>query len=150
MPESSVPQIREDLGKLVAVHPIAPAFLQRAVFIVILSFLFFLGMMFAFYLRQNFIYFLLASAFLLVYLVTLFSWIMQRRVLVKIYEHGIGYKDRSVTWHEIDAVGDNGLLNTRTGKPIAIPASIYEREKIIELVRREVVGTGTNVDPAMS
>ena len=66
------PERQKDLGKLIAVYGIAPAYLQRAVFIVILSFVFFLAMMLVYYIRQNVVYFLLASAFLILYLVTLF------------------------------------------------------------------------------
>ncbi len=76
----------KDLGKLVAIHGIAPAYLQRAVFIVILSFVFFLAMMFMYYIRQSITYFLLASAFLVLYLVTLFSFVMQRRSFVMLHE----------------------------------------------------------------
>lgn len=53
--------------------------LQRAVFIAVLSFLFFLAMMFAFYLRQSILYFLLATAFLFVYIVTMISFVRLRR-----------------------------------------------------------------------
>jgi hypothetical protein len=59
--------------------PIVPAQLQRAVFIGVLSFLFFLGMMFAFLIRQSLLYFLLATAFLIIYLITMFSFVRLRR-----------------------------------------------------------------------
>lgn len=57
----------------------SPAHLQRAVFIAVLSFLFFLAMMFAYYIRQSALYFLLATAFLIVYLVTMISFVRLRR-----------------------------------------------------------------------
>lgn len=56
-----------------------PAQLQRAVFIAVLSFLFFLAMMTMFYIRQSMLYFLLASAFLVVYIVTMISFVRMRR-----------------------------------------------------------------------
>lgn len=56
-----------------------PAQAQRAAFIAVLSFLFFLGMMFAFYVRQSLLYFLLATAFLIIYFVTMISIIRLRR-----------------------------------------------------------------------
>jgi len=59
--------------------PMAPAQLQRAVFIAVLSFLFFLAMMFAYYIRQSAVYFLLATAFLIIYLLTMFSFVRMRR-----------------------------------------------------------------------
>jgi len=59
--------------------PISPTQLQKAVFIAVLSFLFFLAMMFAYYIRQSTLYFLLATAFLIVYLVTMYSFVRLRR-----------------------------------------------------------------------
>jgi hypothetical protein len=56
-----------------------PAVIQRAVFIAVLSFLFFLAMMFAYYIRQSVVYFLLATAFLIVYIVTMISFVRLRR-----------------------------------------------------------------------
>jgi hypothetical protein len=58
---------------------IQPAQLQRAVFIAVLSFMFFLAMMFAFYIRQSMLYFLLATAFLILYIVTMISFFKLRR-----------------------------------------------------------------------
>src|SRR5437773_12397915 len=63
----------DDRGELVAPTPKEvgklppPAQVQRAVFIAVLSFLFFLAMMIVFYIRQSMLYFLLATAFLIVY-----------------------------------------------------------------------------------
>ena len=54
--------------------PIPPAKLQRAVFVALLSFMFFLAMMLMFYLRQSMLYFLLASGFLVLYIVTMISF----------------------------------------------------------------------------
>ena len=61
--------------------PVSPAHLQRAVFIAVLSFMFFLAMMFAFYIRQSILYFLLATAFLIVYIVTMISILKLRKGL---------------------------------------------------------------------
>jgi len=52
---------------------------QRAAFIGVLSFLFFLAMVFAFYIRQSMLYFLLATGFLIVYLVTMVSFVRLRK-----------------------------------------------------------------------
>lgn len=41
--------------------------------------MFFLAMMFAFYLRQSMLYFLLATAFLIVYIVTMVSFVRMRK-----------------------------------------------------------------------
>ncbi len=52
---------------------------QRAAFIAVLSFLFFLGMMFTYYLRGSILYFLLATAFLIVYILTMISFVRLRK-----------------------------------------------------------------------
>ena len=124
-----------NLGKLIAIHGIAPAYLQRAVIIVVLSFMFFLAMMFAFYIRQSVGYFLLASAFLVLYLLTMFSWVMQRKSVVEIYEYGFKYKKRSVIWNEILSVDGNTVV-VETGKPVAIPATIQDVDKLLTLIRQ--------------
>lgn len=59
--------------------PPSAAQMQRAVFVAVLSFLFFMAMIFAFYLRQSILYFLLATAFLFVYIVTMISFVRLRR-----------------------------------------------------------------------
>ena len=128
-------ETEKDLGRLISIHPIAPAYLQRAVFIVVLSFMFFLGMMFAFYVRQSVGYFLLASAFLVLYLITMFSWMMQRRTVVKLHEYGFRYKDRTATWDEVENV-DGTAISIHDAKPITIPNTIHDRAKIMETIRR--------------
>ena len=70
---------QKDLSK----PPMPPAQVQRAVFIAVLSFMFFLAMMFAFYIRQSVSYFLLATAFLIVYIVTMISFVRLRRSIAK-------------------------------------------------------------------
>lgn len=123
-----------NLGKLVSIHGIAPVFLQRAVLIALLSFLFFLAMMFAFYIRQNVGYFLLATAFLVVYLVTMLSWVVQRRHVVRVFENGIRYRKFESQWHEIKSVtrGAEIRISTREGDQVIIPNSI---EGSVDLVR---------------
>lgn len=59
--------------------PMSSPQIQRAVFIAVLSFLFFLAMMFAFYIRQSALYFLLATAFLIIYIITMISFVRLRR-----------------------------------------------------------------------
>jgi len=116
----------KDLGRLVAVHPIAPLYIQRAIFIAVLSFIFFLGTMAGFYLRQNAIYFLLATAFLLVYLVTMLSLFNLRKSVVKVYERGIEYKNHSLEWSEIASVteGKPVLITPKSGSSFELPSTI--------------------------
>jgi hypothetical protein len=125
---------RTDLGRLISVHPVAPAYVQRAVFISVLSFLFFLAMMFAFYLRQSLGYFVLASAFLIIYIATLFGWLKRRRNIVKLYENGIIVNKQSLLWPQIRSCkrgSDGGLLLTNiAGEITRIPASVYGIETI--------------------
>lgn len=58
--------------------PMPPAQAQRAAFIAVLSFLFFLAMMLAYYFRGSVLYFLLATAFLIVYIITMISFVRLR------------------------------------------------------------------------
>lgn len=121
----------KSLGKLIAVHPIAPAIVQRAVFIAALSFLFFLAMMFAFYIRQNILYFLLASAFLVLYLVMMFALLMQRRSTVEVCENGFRTKKQSVGWADVTSISDDGLVELSSGKNIALARSLVEFERLL-------------------
>ena len=57
--------------------------MQRAAFMAVLSFMFFVAMMFAFYIRQSALYFLLATAFLIIYLLTMISFVRLRRGISK-------------------------------------------------------------------
>ena len=59
--------------------PMPPAQAQRAAFIAVLSFLFFLVMMFTYYIRGSVLYFLLATAFLIVYILTMISFVRLRK-----------------------------------------------------------------------
>ena len=124
------------LGKLIAIHPIAPALVQRAVFIAALAFMFFLAMMFTFYLRQNILYFLLASAFLVLYLVMMFALLMQRRSTVEVCENGFRTKKQSIRWTDVVSVSDEGVLELRSGKNTAIARSVVAFEELLVTLRR--------------
>ena len=126
---------RKQLGRLIAVHPISPAHLQRAVLLAILSFVFFLSMMFAFYLLQKLGYFLLATAFLVIYLVTMYSFITGKKKTVEIFENGLRMGKTSVLWSDIVAVDDKGNVDLAVGKKIEIPQSILEREALLTEIR---------------
>lgn len=134
-----------DFGKLERTHGIAPAFMQRAVIVAVLSFLFFLGMMLGFYVRQNIGYFLLASAFLLVYVLTMFGWLVMRKYNVKIYENGIVYKKFEALWNEIEAVETktsgnkiNFEIRKKSGETINLSEAIDGIRHIIERVNEKV------------
>lgn len=131
-------QTKKNLGKLVAVHPVSPAHMQRAVFIAVLAFLFFLAMMFAFYLRQNILYFLLSTAFLIVYLLTMFSLVVQRRSLLEIFEGGIKYKKRSAAWNEIVDVLDDGVIVMADQKPLVVSSAINNFPAALNYIRAKI------------
>ena len=93
----------KNLGRLVSVHGTAPVYLQRAAIVAVLSFIFFLAMIVLFYIRQNIGYFILSTAFLVVYVLMMISWVLQKRSVVSIFENGLRYKKFSASWDEIQA-----------------------------------------------
>ena len=135
-----------NLGKLESVHGISSVYLQRAAIIAVLSLIFFMAMLIAFYVRQNIGYFVISSAFLIVYLFTLVSWIMQRRNVVKIFEKGIRYKTFEGRWNEIETatVHRDGTNKThieikKGNHEIAcIPSSIQEFDQITHIIQRKI------------
>ena len=132
---SSMTDSNRDLGKLIGTYGISPIFIQRAVAISVISFLFFLGMMFGFYIRENLGYFLLATAFLIVYLMTMFSWVIQRRTELRVFENGFSFKKRSMRWEDIKHVGPDGTVSSADGTHLAIPQSIHDREIVIKIIQ---------------
>ena len=133
-----MPEPEKQLGKLVAVHVLAPEHIQRAVFIAVLSFVFFLAMMVTFYLRENLLYFLLASAFLVVYVITLLSWIVQRRNVVKVHERGIAFKKSSAAWDEISSADDHGAVTLINQKQIILPRGLADLDGVIRIIRSNI------------
>jgi hypothetical protein len=129
------PQNQKNLGRLVAVHPISPAHLQRAVLLAILSFVFFLSMMFAFYLMQSLVFFLLATAFLVIYLVTMYSFITGKKKAVEVFENGVRMGKISSSWSEVSGVNDDGVVDLSNGKKLEIPRSVHERNALIARIR---------------
>src|SRR5436305_7645683 len=92
---------QKDLGRLLSVYGVAPQHLQRAAIITVLSFLFFMGTMLMMYFRQLFLYFLLATGFLIVYLVMMFSLYSMRRAVVRLYERGLEFRKHRLLWTDI-------------------------------------------------
>lgn len=134
-----------NLGKLVSVHVISPAYLQRAVIVTILSFIFFLAMMFAFYVWQNIVYFLLSTAFLIVYIVTMFSWVLMRKNVLKVYENGFSYKNFKAYWHEIKSVElkTNAAkisyeIIKKNGEKVILSEAIDNIKSAIEKIDKEI------------
>lgn len=130
--------VDNNLGKLTGVFPIAPALAQRAVFVAVLSFMFFLSMMFAFYLLKNIIYFILSSAFLILYVIMMFAWLMQKRSAVELYENGIIIKKRKMSWKDIVSISDDGELRLASDEKLQISNSLYERGLLISHIARNI------------
>lgn len=130
------------LGKLISVHGTSPAFLQKAAVVAMLSFVFFLLMLLAFYLRQQMGYFILSSAFLVVYLFTMIGWWMQKRNVVNLYENGISHRKFTATWDEIESFSqsDNGpiTLKKKNGSETVIPVAIRDTVQLAEFIRAKI------------
>ena len=133
-------EINKDIGRCVAVYSVAPVYVQRAVFIAVLSFLFFLGMMLAFYVRQSLGYFLLATAFLFVYLITMFSWFTMRKRVVRIFENGLEFKNARYSWNEIGSISDKLpiVVTLKSGKSLQLPSSLAETDILARRIRSQI------------
>lgn len=132
-----------DLGRLITVHGMSPAYKQQAVFIIVLSFLFFLSTMLAFYMLGSFLYFLLASGFLVVYLVSLISFLTQRRYAVRTYENGMEYRAFLSRWEDIGTVKWKADRRSRilviecNDRPsVSIPSSIDNIEHLAMIIAK--------------
>ena len=137
-----MPKLRTDLGTLTSVHGTSPATLQRAAIITVLSFFFFLAMLVVFYARQQIVYFVLSTAFLVVYIFTMIGWVMQRRNLVSIHEKGISYRKFNATWDEIKSVRSDAktgiTLVKNDGESTTIGRTIADFEKIAVTIRKHL------------
>jgi len=119
---------RTSLGKLIAVHGVSPAIQQRAAALAALSFLFFLAMMAALYARGHFGYFLLATAFLVVFVFTMAGWGMQRPNVVELYDRGVAFRKFLAQWPDIANVvhepGGPLKLTTTDNRTASIPRTV--------------------------
>lgn len=134
-----MPENPQNLGKLISVHGTAPIFVQRAVFVAVLSLFFFLAVMFAFYLLHSFIFFLLASAFLVIYLVTMLGIYTQRRNVLSIYERGLLYKKFNANWEDIASVNSpkphTYEIRKNSGETVVLSSSLTDVDKAAERIR---------------
>jgi hypothetical protein len=128
LPEPS----KKDLGKLLSVHGASPVYMQRAVIVAVLSFIFFLAMLVVFSFRRQMGYFILAAAFLVVELFTLLGLFNQKRNILEIRERGIKYKKKSINWDEIDSLtagNDGGLeITLKDRSKVLVPPSLFDLE----------------------
>ena len=134
-----MPESRKDLGAIVSVHGTSAVFLQRAAIVTVLSFFFFMAMLVVFYVRQQVVYFVLSTAFLIVYIFTMIGWVMQKRNTVSIYENGIVYRKFASTWDHVKTVNadsKSGITIVReNGESTTIPTSVADLDRIAVLIR---------------
>lgn len=136
-----MPETPKNLGRLITSHSTSPVFLQRAAIVAVVSFVFFLAMLVAFYIRQQVGYFLLSSGFLVVYVFTLIGWVMQKRNVVGVYENGLKYRKFTAAWDEIQSVTANseGLELTKSKhERVLIRPTVTGYEQIVRAVRNGV------------
>ncbi len=136
-----MPESLKDLGEPISRHPISPVYVQRAAIVAVASFFFFLATLVAFYIRQQFGFFLLSTGFLVVYIFTLVGWVIQKRNLVTLYENGLTYRKFRTVWSEVNSLTakKNGLEIAKNSKQkTVIPASVTGYKQIIETVRNGV------------
>ena len=134
--------MHSELGKLIAVHSTSPAFLQRAAILTALSFLFFLATLIFYLVWQNFLYFVLATGFLIVQAFTMIGWWMQKRNSVSIYANGLVYRKRSVLWDEITAAemkNDSSLgIALSSDEVVSLPPSIQGLDRLRDYIRERI------------
>ena len=139
-----VSRTSKDLGKLISTHGTAPQFLQRAAIVAVVSFLFFLGTLVAFYIRQELGYFVLSTAFLVVYMFTMIGIWMQKRSSVRIYENGIAYKKFTAAWDEIGRVEsspEKGISISKDKKnSVVLPRTIVGLDVVARTIRSKLPG----------
>ena len=133
-----MPSTENGFGKLIATHRTAPAYIQRAAIIAILSFVFFLAMLVAFLVRQQVGYLVLAAAFLVLNIFTLIGFVLQRQNSVSIFDNGLRYRKGSAKWPDVVSVDDleTGLSIVKTdGSVIKIPRSIDDLGRLNSQIR---------------
>ncbi|MGI8469973.1 MAG: hypothetical protein ACR2N3_16155 [Pyrinomonadaceae bacterium] len=135
-----------ELGKLQAVYGTSPALLQRAAIVAVLSFVFFLAMLFAYSLTRKFIFFMLGTAFLIVEFLVLFGWQSLRRGEFKFFENGFEFKKQSYLWDEIKSAAANGngkqkggyKIEMRDGREIVLSETMDRIGEIVERIEGEI------------
>lgn len=131
-----------NLGKLISLHTVAPIHVQRAAIVAVLSFIFFLAMLVMFSYRQQFGYFILATAFMAVEIFTLLGLFSQRRNVLKIFEKGLCYKKQCLSWNEIAEISKNkGFQIIRAdGEKIVLSETLYELDSAIGKIEAKMFG----------
>jgi hypothetical protein len=126
-----------NLGKLISVHGISAALLQRSVIVIIISLFFALAMLVGWLITQKFAFILLAIAFFVIQLITLFSLIAQRKNVLSVYEDGFVYNKIVCRFDEIVSVNGIEIL-TKSGEKISLSETIDDVGKVLIMIAKEV------------
>ena len=133
---------KKDLGSLLSSHGASPVFLQRAAIVAILAFLFFLLCLMMFYIQQQFMYFILSTAFLVIYVFTMIGWVLQKRNMVSLYENGIAKRGFQATWDDIKSVkaesGTGITIVTLDGQSLVIGKTTADIGRIATIIRQKL------------
>ena len=101
-----------------------------------------MGTLLIFYLQQSIGYFVLSTAFLVVYIFTMIGWAVQRRNRVSIFENGIAYRKFAARWDEIKSVtadSKSGItIRKLAGGSVEIGRSIAGIDEIASTIREHL------------
>lgn len=104
-----------------------------------ISLFFFLAMMLLVYLRGHFGYFLLSTAFLVVFIFTTIGWWMQRRNVVEVFDRGLAFRKFTAAWDQITEVErspDGALRLKKNDKAvITIPKALDALDRLEAHIR---------------
>jgi hypothetical protein len=127
-----------NLGKLISVHGVSAALLQRSVIVIIISLFFALAMFVGFLITQKFVLLLLAAAFFAINILTLFSLLAQRKKVLSLYEQGFIYNKLPCRFDEIASLQvktkTSCQILTTSGEKFLLNESISEIESLISVI----------------
>ena len=98
-------------------------------------------MLVVFYLRQQIGYFLLSTAFLVVYVFTLIGWLIQKRNVVDVHENGLKYKKFNAAWVQIQSIkadAEGLLLTISKNEKTLIPSSVSGFDSVVLAAKQGV------------
>ncbi len=131
-----------DLGKLISVHGVSAALLQRSVIVILISLFFALAMFVGFLITRKFVLLLLAVAFFAINILTLFSLIARRKKDFRLYEQGFTFNKMSRRFDEIADLKvknkSSGEILTTSGEKIALTEAIADVAEIIKIIEAKI------------
>ena len=144
------------LGKLESVHSISPEFTRRTIIVAAVSFICFLVPLIGFYIGRSIGNFLLSAVSLIIFVLTLFRWLMRRRDVLALYENGFVFKNHVCLWDEVEIL--QGKMESRliggaklnfevtkmNGERIVLTEAIADADRIIERISEEIEKRSTD------